>query len=86
MELQELYALMDRFSATGLTSLEWEQDGTRLALKKESPAPCFRPRTRTGRLGHRPPGRRILCRPDPGERTLCHAWGPGKQGRPALPD
>ena len=38
MELQELYALMDRFSATGLTSLEWEQDGTRLALKKESPA------------------------------------------------
>lgn len=45
MELQELYALIDRFSASGLTSLEWEREGERVALKKETAvaAPAMSP-------------------------------------------
>ena len=35
MELQDLYGLMDRFAASGLTALEWEHEGERVALKKE---------------------------------------------------
>lgn len=35
MELQELYGLMDRFAASGLTSLEWERGGERVALRRE---------------------------------------------------
>lgn len=35
MELQELYGLMDRFAASGLTALEWEKDGERVALRRE---------------------------------------------------
>ena len=35
MELQELYGLMDRFAASGLTSLEWEHEGERVALRRE---------------------------------------------------
>ena len=36
MELQELYGLMDRFAASGLTALEWEHQGERVALRKEA--------------------------------------------------
>ena len=35
MELQELYGLMDRFAASGLTALEWEREGERVALRRE---------------------------------------------------
>ena len=35
MELQELYSLIDRFSASGLTGLEWEHKGERVALRRE---------------------------------------------------
>ena len=35
MELQELYGLMDRFAASGLTALEWEHGGDRVALRRE---------------------------------------------------
>ena len=35
MELLELYGLMDRFAASGLTALEWEKDGERVALRRE---------------------------------------------------
>ena len=35
MELQELYSLMDRFAASGLTALEWEREGERVALRRE---------------------------------------------------
>ncbi len=35
MELQEVYALMDRFAASGLTALEWEREGERVALRRE---------------------------------------------------
>ena len=35
MELQELYSLMDRFAASGLTALEWEHEGERVALRRE---------------------------------------------------
>ena len=34
MELQELYSLMDRFAASGLTALEWEREGERVALRE----------------------------------------------------
>ena len=41
MELQELYGLMDRFAASGLTALEWEKEGERVALRREqTPAPA----------------------------------------------
>ena len=43
MELQELYGLMDRFGASGLTALEWEKEGERVMLRREgtvSPAPA----------------------------------------------
>ena len=35
MELQELYTLMDRFAASGLTALEWEREGERVTLRRE---------------------------------------------------
>ena len=35
MELQELYGLMDRFADSGLTALEWEREGERVALRRE---------------------------------------------------
>ena len=35
MDLQEVYGLMDRFAASGLTALEWEKEGERVALRKE---------------------------------------------------
>ena len=35
MELQEVYALMDRFAVSGLTALEWEKEGERVALRRE---------------------------------------------------
>lgn len=35
MELQELYSLMDRFAAAGLTALEWENKEERVALRRE---------------------------------------------------
>lgn len=35
MELQELYGLMDRFAVSGLTALEWEREGERVALRRE---------------------------------------------------
>ena len=38
MELQELYGLMDRFSASGLTALEWEKEGERVMLRREGTA------------------------------------------------
>ena len=38
MELQELYGLMDRFAASGLTALEWEHEGERVALCREPAA------------------------------------------------
>lgn len=43
MELQELYALMDRFAASGLTALEWERGDEKVALRREgtvSPVPA----------------------------------------------
>jgi len=49
MELRDLYSLIDRFAASGLTALEWENKGERVALRREqafsapaapSPAPA----------------------------------------------
>ena len=38
MELQEIYGLMDRFAASGLTALEWEKAGERISLRRETAA------------------------------------------------
>ena len=38
MELQELYGLMDRFAASGLTELEWQKDEERVCLRRTAPA------------------------------------------------
>lgn len=43
---QELYDLMDRFAASGLTALEWEHEGERVALRREQAAvPVLAPPT-----------------------------------------
>ena len=38
MELEELYALIERFARSGLTDLEWEREGEKIALRC-APAP-----------------------------------------------
>lgn len=38
MELAELYSLMERFAASGLTELEWQKKDERVALRRENPA------------------------------------------------
>ncbi|USF27003.1 Biotin carboxyl carrier protein of acetyl-CoA carboxylase [Firmicutes bacterium ASF500] len=38
MELQELYSLMDRFAASGLTALEWERGEEKISLRREGTA------------------------------------------------
>ena len=35
MELQELYGLMDRLAASGLTALEWERGEEKISLRRE---------------------------------------------------
>lgn len=37
MELQQLFSLIDRFEASSLTVLEWDCQGERVALRKETP-------------------------------------------------
>ena len=38
MELLELYGLMDRFAASGLTALEWERGEEKISLRREGTA------------------------------------------------
>ena len=38
MELQELYDLMARFSASGLSELEWKKQGEEIVLRRAVPA------------------------------------------------
>ena len=38
MELQELYGLMDRFAASGLTALEWKRGEEKISLRREMTA------------------------------------------------
>ena len=38
MELQEVYGLMDRFAASGLTALEWAWGEERISLRREGTA------------------------------------------------
>ena len=45
MELQELYGLMNHFAASGLTVLEWEREGERVALRREPAASSAAPAT-----------------------------------------
>ena len=57
MELQELYGLMDRFAASGLTALEWEREGERVVLRRKQavgaslPAPTLSPAVPTAEEG-----------------------------------
>ena len=37
MELEELYALMERFARSGLTDLEWEREGEKIACAAPPP-------------------------------------------------
>ncbi len=43
MELQELYCLMDRFAASGLTALEWRCKEETVVLRREVSAPSPAP-------------------------------------------
>ena len=36
MELEELYALMESFDRSGLTDLEWEREGEKIALRRSA--------------------------------------------------
>lgn len=40
MELQDLYQLMERFSASGLAELEWERKDERIRLRRDAARPA----------------------------------------------
>ncbi|RKI70565.1 acetyl-CoA carboxylase biotin carboxyl carrier protein subunit [bacterium 1xD42-67] len=88
MELQDLYGLMDRFAASGLTALEWEHEGERVALKKEQtvigtvpavaavPAPAPQEKEDRGDLVTAPLVGVFYAAPAPGEAPFA---APGDQ-------
>ena len=43
MELRDLYSMMDRFAASGLTALEWQRQGETLVLRREGTATTVPP-------------------------------------------
>lgn len=59
MELEELYALMERFARSGLTDLEWEREGEKIALRRSAaPVVVSTPSAAPGRSGGPGPRRK----------------------------
>ena len=89
MELQELYGLMDRFAASGLTDLEWQKDDERICLRR-APAQMVQaapaaapaasvpaaPRAEEGDVVKAPLVGTFYIAPAPGEAPFA---APGKQ-------
>ena len=97
MELQELYALMDRFSASGLSALEWQEGESRVSLRREltavppaSPAPVpagpaapgEEARAEEGEVVSAPLVGVFYAAPAPGEAPVAPAGAQVKKGEP----
>ena len=89
MELQQLYSLMDRFGASGLTTLEWEHQGERVALRKEAvvSVPAAVPaapaeREEQGEVVSAPLVGVFYAAPAPGEAPFAPAGAQVKKGEP----
>lgn len=92
MELQELYGLMDRFAASGLTALEWQEGESRVVLRREAaagpaPAPVAAPvpapaaeQTPEGDLVTAPLVGVFYAAPAPGEAPFAPAGRQVKKG------
>ena len=90
MELQELYALMERFAASGLSELEWQREGERVCLRRPcapaaqaapvqaaAPAPApDAPPAEEGEVVKAPLGGTFYAAPAPGEAPFA---APGTQ-------
>ena len=90
MELQELYALMERFAASGLSELEWQREGERVCLRRPcapaaqaapvqaaAPAPApDAPRAEEGEVVKAPLVGTFYAAPAPGEPPFA---APGTQ-------
>ena len=89
MELQELYGLMERFAASGLTELEWQKKDERVCLRRApaqvvqaapaaapaAPAPAA-PKAEEGEVVKAPLVGTFYVAPAPGEPPFA---APGKQ-------
>ena len=89
MELQELYGLMERFAASGLTELEWQKKDERVCLRRApaqvvqaapaaapaAPAPAA-PKAAEGAVVKAPLVGTFYVAPAPGEPPFA---APGKQ-------
>ena len=89
MELQELYGLMERFAASGLTELEWQKKDERVCLRRApaqvvqaapaaapaAPAPAA-PKAEEGEVVKAPLVGTFYIAPAPGEAPFA---APGKQ-------
>ena len=92
MELQELYGLMDRFAASGLTALEWEREGERVALRRvgtvslalaAAPAPVPTVQAaEEGEVVSAPLVGVFYAAPAPGEAPFAPAGAQVKKGEP----
>ena len=97
MELQELYALMDRFSASGLSALEWQEGESRGSLRRgltaappASPAPVpavpaapgEEARAEEGEVVSAPLVGVFYAAPAPGEAPFAPAGAQVKKGEP----
>ena len=81
MELEELYALMERFARSGLTDLEWEREGEKIALRcAPAPvvvsAPAAPAAQEQGETVNAPLVGTFYAAPAPGEEAFA---APGKQ-------
>ena len=89
MDLQELYGLMERFAASGLTELEWQKKDERVCLRRApaqvvqaapaaapaAPAPAA-PKAEEGEVVKAPLVGTFYVAPAPGEPPFA---APGKQ-------
>ena len=89
MELQDLYGLMERFAASGLTELEWQKKDERVCLRRApaqvvqaapaaapaAPAPAA-PKAEEGEVVKAPLVGTFYVAPAPGEPPFA---APGKQ-------
>ena len=80
MELEELYALMERFARSGLTDLEWEREGEKIALRC-APAPVVVSAPAAAPAAQAAPVQAEAAAPAaPGGHLLCRPRKAGEEG------
>ena len=94
MELQELYGLMERFAASGLTELEWQKKDERVCLRRApaqvvqaapaaapaAPAPAA-PKAEEGEVVKAPLVGTFYAAPAPGEAPFVSVGDTVKKGQ-----